>query len=125
MQLPFYFIVFYFFAGTTLKPKLVPLTMRNLCTAAVCIASTLQLAADDVCLNVMPLYHLHGLMINVLVPLVTGSRTVCANGWSSGARFFALAGQLGVTWYSAVPTIHLAVVQHAEQSLMRNGEYPQ
>ena len=111
-------------SGTTLKPKLVPLTHRNLCAAATSIASTLHLKASDVALNVMPLYHLHGIMVNLLVPAISGGAVVCSAGWSDAAAFFGLAARGGATWYSAVPTMHLAITQHAERSLMRVGAYP-
>eukprot|EP00729_Bicosta_minor_P004036 gene4036-6101_t len=111
-------------SGTTLKPKIVPLTQRNLCAAATSIASTLHLTGADVALNVMPLYHLHGIMVNLLVPAISGGAVVCSTGWSDAASFFDLAQRNNASWYSAVPTMHLAITQHAERSLMRIGEYP-
>ena len=46
-------------SGTTSKPKIVPLTHVNLVVASLCIGSTLQLLPMDICLNIMPLFHLH------------------------------------------------------------------
>eukprot|EP00039_Didymoeca_costata_P014534 m.235480 g.235480 ORF g.235480 m.235480 type:complete len:983 (-) comp16046_c0_seq6:904-3852(-) len=113
-------------SGTTLKPKIVPLTQRNLCTAAKCIDSTLCLQTSDVGMNIMPLFHLHGIMVNLLVPLVSGSAVVCTRGWSgSAAHFFSWAQDFNVTWYSAVPTMHLAITIYAEESLMRKGMFPE
>ena len=43
---------------------------RQLGTGAMCVASTLGLHRADVSLNVMPLFHLHGLMINVMATAV-------------------------------------------------------
>jgi hypothetical protein len=62
-------------SGTTLKPKLVPLTHRNLGTAALCIRSTLQLKHTDIGLNVMPLHHLHGIMVRTRCPVPSPRRT--------------------------------------------------
>ena len=56
-------------SGTTSRPKIVPLTHANVCTSARNIQNTLQLDANDVCLNVMPLFHIHGLMAAVLATL--------------------------------------------------------
>merc|ERR1719408_978775 len=38
-------------SGTTKKPKIVPLTHQNLACGALCIQSTLEMNAEDVCLN--------------------------------------------------------------------------
>ncbi len=48
-------------SGTTARPKMVPLTHSNLLASAGNIAATLQLSEKDRCLNVMPLFHIHGL----------------------------------------------------------------
>ena len=47
-------------SGTTSRAKLVPLSHANLLTSAGNIAATLQLTEADRCLNVMPLFHIHG-----------------------------------------------------------------
>src|SRR6476469_6684371 len=57
-------------SGTTSKPKLVPLRHSNLVAA-------LGLSSSDRCLNVMPLFHIHGLVGGVLAPLAAGGSTVC------------------------------------------------
>ncbi|MGH7833765.1 MAG: AMP-binding protein, partial [Candidatus Binatia bacterium] len=49
-------------SGTTSRPKLVALTHAHLLTSAENIAATLRLTAADRCLNVMPLFHIHGLV---------------------------------------------------------------
>lgn len=85
-------------SGTTLRPKLVPLTHENLCTAALCIASTLELQTCDIGLNFMPLHHLHGIMVNLLVSIVSGSAVVCTAGWRDAGNFFQVAQQYGATW---------------------------
>ena len=55
-------------SGTTSRPKIVPLTPgqpRGLGPAT--SARTLALTPDDRCLNIMPLFHIHGLIAAVLV----------------------------------------------------------
>jgi len=49
-------------SGTTSKPKKVLLTHRNLCASALAIRDSLRLKSSDRCLNVMPLFHIHGLV---------------------------------------------------------------
>ena len=47
-------------SGTTNKPKVVPLTHGNISCGGLCIMSTLALKESDVCINIMPLFHIHG-----------------------------------------------------------------
>ena len=56
-------------SGTTARPKIVPLTQRNLVVSAGNIMQALALTPDDRCLNVMPLFHIHGLMAALLASL--------------------------------------------------------
>ena len=53
-------------SGTTSRPKIVPLSHINLCASARHIGTTLALTREDRCLNVMPLFHIHGLIAAVL-----------------------------------------------------------
>ncbi|MCP5098253.1 MAG: AMP-binding protein [Chloroflexi bacterium] len=99
-------------SGTTSRPKMVPLTHRNLYTSALNIADTLQLTATDRCLNVMPLFHIHGLMAATLSSLMAGGSLVCTTGFDAG-QFFAWINAFQPTWYTAVPTMHQAVLANA------------
>lgn len=107
-------------SGTTARPKLVPLTHANLLASARSIAATLALGAGDRCLNVMPLFHVHGLIGNLLAAITAGASIICMREFAPDSFFRAL-GTLGPTWYSAVPTIHQAVVRHAEQLGLHSG----
>ena len=100
-------------SGTTSRPKLVPLLHRNLCASAGNVAATLRLSPDDRCLNVMPLFHIHGLVGALLASLSAGAGFVCTGGFEP-TRFFTCLRELGPTWYTAVPTIHQAVLEHAD-----------
>ena len=96
-------------SGTTSRPKMVPLTQANLCASARNIAHTLALGPSDVCLNVMPLFHIHGLMAPVLATLGSGGSVYCTPGFDA-LRFFSWLEDADPTWYSAVPTMHQAVL---------------
>ena len=96
-------------SGTTSRPKMVPLTQANLCASARNIAHTLALGPSDVCLNVMPLFHIHGLMAPVLATLASGGSVYCTPGFDA-LRFFSWLEDADPTWYSAVPTMHQAVL---------------
>ncbi len=99
-------------SGTTSRPKIVPLTQRNICTSAANIAQTLALTPADRCLNVMPLFHIHGLIGAVLASLAAGASVWCAPGFNA-LRFFAWMAEAAPSWYSAVPTMHQAVLSRA------------
>jgi acyl-CoA synthetase (AMP-forming)/AMP-acid ligase II/aryl carrier-like protein len=98
-------------SGTTAAPKRVPLTHANLRASAVTIAQQLALGPCDRCLNVMPLFHVHGLVGAVLASLSAGASVVCLPGFDATGFFDAVA-RFQPTWYTAVPTLHHAVVEH-------------
>ncbi|HEX2190027.1 MAG TPA: AMP-binding protein [Longimicrobiaceae bacterium] len=102
-------------SGTTSRPKQVPLTHANLCASAHAVASTLRLGADDRCLNVMPLFHIHGLVGALLSSLAAGASVACTPGFYA-SDFFAWMEELSPTWYTAVPTIHQSVLARAAAS---------
>ena len=99
-------------SGTTSRPKIVPLSQRNLTASAAHIAASLALGPDDVCLNIMPLFHIHGLVAAVLSSLQAGASVVCTPGFNA-LRFMSLLKSENPTWYSAVPTMHQAIVERA------------
>ena len=59
-------------SGTTSKPKMVPLTHLNLCTSAKNIVQTLNLDRSDRCINILPLFHIHGIVCLLLSSLFSG-----------------------------------------------------
>ncbi|MBA2351844.1 MAG: AMP-binding protein [Burkholderiales bacterium] len=101
-------------SGTTSRPKLVPLLHANLCASARNVAHTLALTESDRCLSVMPLFHIHGLIGALLSSIYAGSAVVCAPGFDA-SRFFAWADATSPTWYTAVPTMHQAILEHASE----------
>jgi acyl-CoA synthetase (AMP-forming)/AMP-acid ligase II len=104
-------------SGTTSRPKVVPLTHVNICTAACSWGPTLALTETDRCLNMMPLFHGHGLIATVMASLAAGASVICTPGYES-KDFFGWLTTFHPTWYSAVPTIHQAILAEAR----RRGE---
>ena len=101
-------------SGTTSRPKLVPLLHRNLCASARHIAATLRLTPEDRCLNIMPLFHIHGLVAAVLSTLGAGGSVVCTDG-VYGSGFFDWLDEFAPTWYTAVPTMHMGILARAPE----------
>jgi acyl-CoA synthetase (AMP-forming)/AMP-acid ligase II len=96
-------------SGTTSRPKLVPLSQRNLVASAVNIGRTLALVPADRSLNIMPLFHIHGLIAVILSSLTSGASVYCTPGFNALKAFKWLA-DCKPTWYSAVPTMHQAIL---------------
>ena len=99
-------------SGTTSRPRMIPLSHANLCASAGAIQSTLRLREDDRCLNVMPLFHVHGLVGGLLASLAGGGSIVCTPGFSPG-QFFGWLEKFRPTWYTAVPAMHHEVLARA------------
>jgi oxalate---CoA ligase len=112
-----------FTSGTTSKPKLVPLTEQNLVWSATNIAATLRLDPADRCLNVMPLFHIHGIVAALLASLVAGGSVVCTSGFRS-PDVPEWIEEYGPTWYTAVPTIHQAMLDVARQCREKGTPLP-
>lgn len=96
-------------SGTTSRPKMVPLTQKNLYASCRNIIQTLNLQPSDRCLNLMPLFHIHGLVACVLASLGAGGSTVCTRKFEA-VRFWSWLSEWKPTWYSAVPTMHQAIL---------------
>lgn len=102
-------------SGTTSRPKIVPLTQANLAASARHIRDTLRFTPRDCGLNIMPLFHIHGLIAGVLAPLAAGSQVFCTPGFNA-LRFFAWMDEARPTWYTAVPTMHQAILARAAKN---------
>jgi acyl-CoA synthetase (AMP-forming)/AMP-acid ligase II/acyl carrier protein len=99
-------------SGTTSRPKIVPLTHENLLVSADNIADSLALTGRDRCLNIMPLFHVHGLVGALLSSLSAGASVACAPGYRA-TEFFQWLAEFHPTWYTAVPTMHHGIVSRA------------
>ena len=100
-------------SGTTSRPKLVPLTHGNLVASARNISTTLLLTPRDRCLNVMPLFHIHGVAGALLSSLASGASIVCTPGFQAPV-FLEWLEEFHPTWYTAVPAMHQAILARAE-----------
>lgn len=105
-------------SGTTALPKIVPLTQRNIHSATRAIVAATQLVPEDRCLNVMPIFHIHGLSA-VLASLVSGGSVACPAEFLA-PLFFDWIREFQPTWFTAAPTIHQAVFEWA----LRQPEKP-
>jgi acyl-CoA synthetase (AMP-forming)/AMP-acid ligase II len=96
-------------SGTTARPKFVPLSHANLCNSALNVARGLQLSAEDRCLGIMPLFHVHGIVAALLGSLAAGGSVACTPGYHHG-QFLPWLEELHPTWITAVPTMYEAIL---------------
>src|SRR5262249_5507359 len=102
-------------SGTTSRPKIVPLLQRNVHASAGNVRASLALTAGDRALNIMPLFHIHGLIAGTLAPLAAGGEICCSPGFNA-LKFFGWMSEVHPTWYTAVPTMHQAILTRAARS---------
>ena len=103
-------------SGTTSRPKIVPLTNKNIFSSAENISKSLNLSENDHCLNIMPLFHIHGL-IAILASSMKAGASVCASNGFNAIKFLDMAKSEKITWYSGVPTMHQAILLRARRNL--------
>ncbi|MFC6788941.1 acyl--CoA ligase [Methylobacterium komagatae] len=99
-------------SGTTSRPKIVPLSQGNVCASARHIRTSLAFTHEDRGLNIMPLFHIHGLIAGILAPLSAGGQVSCTPGFNA-LKFFAWMEEVKPTWYTGVPTMHQAILGRA------------
>jgi len=102
-------------SGTTSRPKVVPLSTRNVLASARNIGASLALTSDDVGLSIMPLFHIHGLIASLLASVAAGAHVVCTPGFNA-LKFFGWVEETNPTWYTAVPTMHQAILSRAARN---------
>jgi sulfoacetate-CoA ligase len=90
-------------SGTTGTPKGVVLSHQNLVAGALNAAIAHELGPADRALCVLPLYHINGLCVTLLAPLVSGGSVVLTRKFSS-SQFWNQLRDNQCTWFSVVPT---------------------
>jgi acyl-CoA synthetase (AMP-forming)/AMP-acid ligase II/pimeloyl-ACP methyl ester carboxylesterase len=108
--------------GTTSTPKVVPLTHRNLCVMAEHYVRFLAMTEEDRCINVIPLFHVYGILTPVMTSIAAGGSIVCLDSFEVAA-FFRLLDEFSPNWYAAGPAIHHEVARYAES--VWKGRLPQ
>ena len=101
-------------SGTTSRPNIVPLSHVSICLSAHNVGAVIRLRSRDRLLNVLPFFHVHGLVSGLVTALTAGSSVVCTPGFDAAA-FFDWVTEFRPTWYTAVPPIHRAVLSAARR----------
>jgi long-chain acyl-CoA synthetase len=92
-------------SGTTGRPKGVMLDHANLNAMCGAVIDGFKLTPDDHSLLILPLFHVNGIIVGTLSPLLAGGRATIAGRFKVDA-FFDRIQQSRATYFSAVPTIY-------------------
>jgi acyl-CoA synthetase (AMP-forming)/AMP-acid ligase II len=100
-------------SGSTGDPKLVALSRELLIIGAQRIIDTVRLSSADIALSVMPMFHTHGLLSGLIVPLISGGTVVLLEDWNA-REIPRVLERFEVTWYSSSPPVHRATIRAIE-----------
>ena len=103
-------VLLLFTSGTTGNKRIVPYKLESIITGGTLIATSWKLSPSDVCLNMMPLYHVGGILRQVVAPLLSGGCVICAECFDP-FLFWELLAEARFTWYYAAPTMHHVILQ--------------
>lgn len=92
-------------SGTTGVPKGVMLDHANLEAMTAMGRDALEVGPEDRCLLILPLFHVNGIVVSILTPLLVGASVVIADRFNPHT-FFDTVEQERPTFFSAVPTIY-------------------
>ena len=106
-------------SGTTGKPKGVILSHKNIISGGHNVRISHELNHLDKALCVLPLFHINGLIVTVLGPLVSQSSVVLCERFSV-TNFWIFLSKFKCTWFSVVPTIISALLnKHVEDEFKK------
>lgn len=91
-------------SGTTGQPKGVLHTHASLLAGGWTTTLAHELSPQDRALCVLPIYHINGLCVTIMAPLVSGGSVVVCEKFSA-SRFWDICAAQEITWFSVVPTI--------------------
>lgn len=108
-------------SGTTAEPKGVELSHGNLLSNATDAIASLEIDPNQTFLNILPPFHVFGLLANVLVPVILAAPVHAQPRFSPIAVVHAVAEEK-ITVLLAIPSMFAAIlrVKHADPATFRN-----
>ncbi|WP_313673704.1 AMP-binding protein [Mycolicibacterium sp.] len=104
-------------SGSTGPPKWVRIPQRRMVAGSTAMSRCMELTSEDRSLLALPLNHAHGLASGLLLPLLSGGSVVVEGRFDPGSFLDAITAH-AVTWFTAAPAMHRALVeQHATTPL--------
>ncbi|MCP5087406.1 MAG: AMP-binding protein [Rhodobacteraceae bacterium] len=99
-------------SGTTGQPKGVVHSQSSILAGGWTTALAHELSADDRAYCVLPFFHINGLCVTLIGPLVSGGSVIVAERFSN-SRFWLDCENHEATWFSVVPTV-ISHLLHSE-----------
>jgi oxalate---CoA ligase len=91
-------------SGTTGRPKGVLHSQASLLAGGWTSVLAHDLTDADRAMCVLPIYHINGLCVTIIAPLISGGSVLVCERFSA-SKFWSNCARHEVTWFSVVPTI--------------------
>jgi oxalate---CoA ligase len=101
-------------SGTTIHPKIVPISQKQFCLRAQVIYTLYKFTDTVRFLHIVPYYHVIGIFGSLLDPLLAGGTVICIKDFIA-ADFIYLLKTCRPTCYVAVPAIHQAILREIKK----------
>ncbi|KAI0393121.1 acetyl-CoA synthetase-like protein [Xylariaceae sp. FL0594] len=102
-----------FTSGTSGNRKVVPITVGGILHGVQIVVVSWGLTSRDICLNMMPLYHVGGIVRNIFAPVFSGGSTICCPSFDPNL-FWDQVEEVQPTWYYASPTMHSMILEEGQ-----------
>ncbi len=108
-----------FTSGTTGNKKLVPHKLGDILIAAAVISVSWNLTPEDINCNLMPLFHVGGIVRQVFGPTLSAGSVICCPSFDPQIFWQLLTSDGGpsFTWYYAAPTMHQVILANMPDDL--------
>jgi acyl-coenzyme A synthetase/AMP-(fatty) acid ligase len=105
-----------FTSGTTGNKKIVVHKLGEMLVATATIALSWDLTSADVNCNLMPLFHVGGIVRQVYSVILSGGCVICCPSFDPSI-FWALLKNKAFNWYYAAPTMHQLILQTGKEEV--------
>tara|TARA_B100001248_G_scaffold239002_1_gene203985 strand:+ start:1233 stop:2711 length:1479 start_codon:yes stop_codon:yes gene_type:complete len=102
-------------SGTTSKPKMVPLSHKNIINSSRNISNALKLSQKDKNMILMPSFHIHGIVASILAPLYAGGKIVVLPNFNA-LTFYRSLNEHTPTWFTGVPTMLQSILDRSSKN---------
>ncbi|MEA2207409.1 MAG: hypothetical protein QOE77_4185 [Blastocatellia bacterium] len=107
-------------SGSTGAAKGVVLSHQSLLAGSLSLSLWAEANADDVILNVNPMFHAGGHTFPTLTPLWSGGKTVCVRSEAALARFWTFVDRFAPTWTLSVNAYLAHLSEQPERPAVRS-----
>jgi acyl-[acyl-carrier-protein]-phospholipid O-acyltransferase/long-chain-fatty-acid--[acyl-carrier-protein] ligase len=106
--------VILFTSGSEKEPKAVQLSHKNILSNIDTILGIYDLKAEDICISMLPLFHVFGLTANFWLPVILGNTMVAHPNPLEYQTISSLVRKYQVTYMAATPSFFYGYLQKSE-----------